>query len=486
VKEILANKIILAENRLTKELVIFKTLHKSPAVYKKTKTSLLPINIAYMVCLIKYFETDDCVFLMLEYCTPGTLWDIVKPLVLQTSQMVVIDDDTPIRNLEDHHGECTPAKPQTSIIKASKSFIQDRKISISTCSDSCDNVPDCDNTNNSDDNSNDSFDDISVVHTNNDSMLVVTNDQIEHFDGYVEHDFDDEKMYTPENILLKNSKKMLDSISKSLSKNDIGAKNVLDKLDSIENRVKLHMKGEISPDDGIPPLQSTPITKTIISPCVTPPVFSSPIHDHTIKTDAVVCPAHPRVLRKLSELLPQCPDPELLNSTMLPDRLIRTWSAEIAQVLSSLHYREILVRDLNPSNVLLDSSGHVKLTYQCEWVSVDTELDQNAVNDHFCAPEVVSVGDLTPAADWWSYGALLHLLYCGHSPSSVLATGVDSSIPLGSFPPGLAEEVKQFISDLLQPAPEQRLGAGSRGSHDVRVHPFFHGWNWEQMSWKRN
>ena len=69
VRNIIANKIILSENVKTGELVIFKTLHKSPAVYRKSKTSLLPINISYMVRLLKYFETDDCVYLMLgEIC----------------------------------------------------------------------------------------------------------------------------------------------------------------------------------------------------------------------------------------------------------------------------------------------------------------------------------------------------------------------------------------------------------------------------------
>ena len=65
VRGVMAGKIILAEEAGTQKLVVFKTLHKAPAVYKKAKTSLLPINIAYMVKLLKYFETDDCVYLML-------------------------------------------------------------------------------------------------------------------------------------------------------------------------------------------------------------------------------------------------------------------------------------------------------------------------------------------------------------------------------------------------------------------------------------
>jgi len=182
--------------------------------------------------------------------------------------------------------------------------------------------------------------------------------------------------------------------------------------------------------------------------------------------------------------LPQCPVEEVADSTLLPDRLIRTWAAELAQVLASLHYREILIKDLHPDNILLDDRGHVKLTYMCQWVSVDTGLARQAVADHYCAPEVVGAGDLTPAADWWSYGAILHLLYTGKPPCSSLPTGVDSSIPL-HFPPSTPGEAAAFISQLLQPAAELRLGAGSCGSNDVRVQPYFQGWDWDKMAWTR-
>ena len=154
----------------------------------------------------------------------------------------------------------------------------------------------------------------------------------------------------------------------------------------------------------------------------------------------------------------------------------------LLKVLASLHYREILIKDLNPKNVLLDQHGHVKLTYQCEWVSVDTGLNSQALEENYCAPEVISAGDLTPAADWWSYGALLHLLYCGTHPASALPTGVDASIPL-HFDKNIPPDAAAFIGELLQPRAEVRLGAGSCGSNDVRLHPFFKAWNWDTMSW---
>eukprot|EP00090_Calanus_glacialis_P046059 TRINITY_DN8859_c0_g1_i2.p1 TRINITY_DN8859_c0_g1~~TRINITY_DN8859_c0_g1_i2.p1 ORF type:complete len:537 (-),score=148.11 TRINITY_DN8859_c0_g1_i2:127-1737(-) len=473
VKNILANKIILAENVQSSQLVIFKTLHKSPAVYKKSKTSLLPINISYMVRLLKYFETDDCVYLMLEYCSSGRMWDIVKPLVMQNEVVgvkFVSEDEEPFERNK------TPVQRQTSIIKPSPSFIRDRKISINACTDLNNPVCDVDLS----DDSNDDFDDISVVQANADSVVVVNNDGIQRYEGY---DQDEEGLnfeVKNKNILVQNSQKMLDHISKTLNKNETGAKKVLDKLDDIENKIKQHLKGDISPDEELAEeaaeSEESPVPLTTTS---TPPAHDIPVTPIS-QTNTRTRPA---VLRKLSEILPQCPDTDLLNSTELPDRLIRTWAAEIAQVLSSLHYREVIIKDLNPTNILLDSTGHVKLTYQCEWVSVDSVISLEAVSGNYCAPEVVSVGDITPAADWWSYGAILHLLYCGTSPSSVIATGVDSSIPL-HFPPGLAEEVQDFIQQLLQVQPVNRLGAGSCGSNDVRLHPYFAEWDWDKMGWK--
>merc|ERR1719233_2875769 len=131
-----------------------------------------------MVRLLKYFETDDCVYLMLEYCSSGTIWDIVKLLVRQkeVSSFVKQEEFSSAHDLTDKdepfERSKTPVKKQTSIIKPSESFIRDRKISINACNVS--NTQVCD------------FDDISIVQANNDSVVVVNNDGIEHFEGYDE------------------------------------------------------------------------------------------------------------------------------------------------------------------------------------------------------------------------------------------------------------------------------------------------------------
>ena len=330
VKNILAGKLILAEHVKTCDLVIFKTLHKSPAVYRKSKTSLLPINIKYMVRLLKYFETDDCVHLMLEHCSTGVLWDVVQPLICQTSRN--INETTSINTSETRVK--SPVQRQTSIIKPSESFIQERKISINlTKSDSrlsCDDASDND-------------DDLMIVHkTNPDSVVVVNSNKIEHFQNINDNDPEDSGLRLKcDSKIVENSQSMLKEISKKIDQNDSGVKNVIDKLENIESKIKHQLSG-----DGDAELTSS-------------------IKEFQPKKRTEQ--GRPRVLRKLSEILPQCSsflDEITVEMTELPDKLIRTWAAQLVTVLSSLHYREVIIRDLNPSNLLLDSNGHVKLTYQ--------------------------------------------------------------------------------------------------------------------------
>jgi len=458
---VMAGKIIIAEEAETQKLVVFKTLHKAPAVYKKAKTSLLPINIAFMVKLLKYFETDDCVYLMLEYCSAGRLWDVVRPLVRQQQETPVatslIDSNPPLK--EEGSGRVTPLKRQTSVLKPSESFIRDRQKSVRLSEGDSDS---------------DSLGELSVVHSGLSGLMVVEGGQIEHFDKVTEED--QPGMLRAQNPVVRSSQAMLETVSRTLSASKEAwteGSSVLDQLDTIEDRIKQHMQGNLAVEEAVSAISSQ-------SPQSPSP---SPTQQSPIPPLTQTPPVRPPVLRTLSELLPQCPIEELQDATLLPDRLIRTWAAELAQVLASLHYREILIKDLNPENVLLDQHGHVKLTYQCEWVSVDTGLNRKALEENYCAPEVISAGDLTPAADWWSYGALLHLFYCGAPPASALPTGVDASIPL-HFPGNVPPDAAAFIGDLLQPTAEVRLGAGSCGSNDVRLHPYFSEWDWDKMSWQ--
>jgi hypothetical protein len=96
----------------------------------------------------------------------------------------------------------------------------------------------------------------------------------------------------------------------------------------------------------------------------------------------------------LYHLIPSFGATDLRTSKVLPMSLLRHWSVQLVKVIFDLHARGIYIQDLNPSNILLSEEGQLTLTYQCEWVSVDKPLEPRALDQLYCAPEVISVCNL--------------------------------------------------------------------------------------------
>eukprot|EP00088_Acartia_fossae_P004612 TRINITY_DN11987_c0_g1_i4.p1 TRINITY_DN11987_c0_g1~~TRINITY_DN11987_c0_g1_i4.p1 ORF type:complete len:645 (-),score=119.06 TRINITY_DN11987_c0_g1_i4:16-1950(-) len=514
--DILDGKVILAQHRETQQKVIFKALQKSSAVYKKSKTSLLPININFMVNLLKYWETEDSVFLMIEYCGAGKLWDLVQPLVYQQLEEpcnTEFDRDTS-RNVESH------------VLKPSQSFILVREKSVphqEECTDSTDDcTTDCD------------LGDMNLVHSHNNSLLVISDQHIQHY-SMDEADFEEEiegkkgdgETHAASQIY-PGIDRTYNSVLERVCQMELSLKSRLSDLhhqpipSSTDNQVEVSCGSSLNQqtssktsasairNENIKTLtsqsdssrtafqssqncdetnnnpESSSTLNNLVSTSSTQIQGSLDDDEDTVFTNdeannkGVNDQEHTtKKLRKLSEMLPQFPDPNLPDTTGLPDRIIRLWAAELVKAITSLHYRDIIIKDLNPDNILLDDSGHLRLSYQCEWVSVERSLSQTAVKGKFIAPEILTPVEVTRSADWWSFGAILLLLYTGKGPSSLIPSGLDGTIPI-SFPCHVASDAVQFVTSLLQANPERRLGGASTGCTDIREHPYFMHFDWDK------
>ncbi|CDQ68056.1 unnamed protein product [Oncorhynchus mykiss] len=165
----------------------------------------------------------------------------------------------------------------------------------------------------------------------------------------------------------------------------------------------------------------------------------------------------------------------------LPEAEVRLLGAQILLALESLHQQGVMCRDLNPKNILLTSIGKVCLTFFGQWSEVQSETNSEAMDQMYCAPEIGGVSKITEACDWWSLGALLFELLTGMPLWQFHPAGVHSHTQL-LIPDQLSTAAASLLTELLQFDAGYRLGSGGGGVSDIKCHPFFNGVSWKALS----
>ncbi|KAJ6661286.1 hypothetical protein lerEdw1_015423 [Lerista edwardsae] len=191
---------------------------------------------------------------------------------------------------------------------------------------------------------------------------------------------------------------------------------------------------------------------------------------------------------------------------------IQLWAAELLLALEGLHQQGVLCQDLNPRNLLLDSTGHICLTYFGQWTEVEPQCCSQALEDLYCAPghyrgradKVFWIGglfcsccpafsfmffslqrwggisEMTEACDWWSFGALLYELLSGTSLSQNHPSGIHPHTQL-YLPERLSQAASSLLSELLVYDPKERLGCGKDGVTRIKSHSFFSTIQWNKL-----
>ncbi|XP_054826533.1 ribosomal protein S6 kinase-like 1 [Eublepharis macularius] len=169
-----------------------------------------------------------------------------------------------------------------------------------------------------------------------------------------------------------------------------------------------------------------------------------------------------------------------LGAWGINENQIQLWAAELLLALEGLHQQGVFCQDLNPRNLLLDTTGHIRLTYFGHWTEVEPQCCSQALEELYCAPEVGGISELTEACDWWSFGALLYELLSGMSLSQNHPSGIYPHTQL-YLPERLSCSASSLLSELLKYDPKQRLGSGEDGVKKIKAHPFFSNIQWNKL-----
>eukprot|EP00094_Tigriopus_californicus_P005251 TCALIF_05062-PA protein Name:"Similar to RPS6KC1 Ribosomal protein S6 kinase delta-1 (Homo sapiens)" AED:0.04 eAED:0.04 QI:0/0/0/1/1/1/2/0/608 len=261
--------------------------------------------------------------------------------------------------------------------------------------------------------------------------------------------------------MLLNSQTLLANIDSKLEGDTSTAERVIARLDKLESTIYTHMEGRTFTPNS--PFR----TRKLTTPLNIRPISRNSNDLGSSDSEPLMSPESPyRSLPLFRTYNFRGP---------LPIHIIRLWASQLCQVLMSLHARGILVKDLNPRNLLLASNGDLCLTYQCEWVSIDRSIDVMAQQCWYTAPEVQDIQPLGPACDWWSVGVILYEITSGQYFVESYPCGLRLQPPV-EFSVSIDPQLVDLITGLLQRDPSQRFSR-----EDIQKHPFFAEIHWRMV-----
>ena len=193
----------------------------------------------------------------------------------------------------------------------------------------------------------------------------------------------------------------------------------------------------------------------------------------------------------------------LIKKDILTEDEARFYIAELILSIESIHKLDCIHRDIKPDNILIDKTGHIKLSdFGLAKISEklfeqnNIKYSNDNVNKHernyscvgtayYVAPEVLTKSGYGPEIDWWSVGVIFFEMLAGYAPFCSKETSevchkilnwekylkIPSKIKI-------SPEAEDLISKLIN-HPDIRLGIN--GVEEIKSHPFFKGIDWENI-----
>jgi len=169
----------------------------------------------------------------------------------------------------------------------------------------------------------------------------------------------------------------------------------------------------------------------------------------------------------------------------------RFYAAEILLGLEHIHSKNIVYRDMKLENVLLDESGHCRISDLGLAVQMSDKVRGYAGTPGYTAPEIIKNNQYGLMADFFSYGVMVYRFLSGKKPfakkldrkereqgrknrrsrgKSMLDKNVVEMEP--EYPSKyFSDKSKDFLKKLMRKDPDMRIGNG--GIEEIKRHPWF-------------
>lgn len=156
--------------------------------------------------------------------------------------------------------------------------------------------------------------------------------------------------------------------------------------------------------------------------------------------------------------------------------------------LEYIHQEQVLHRDIKPENLVLDQKGYVHITD----FGIAKRYQPNNARDTsgtigYMAPEVLNNENHGYSSDYYAVGIIAYEFLFGHRPYLAkskrelkeLILTRQAQVDIEELPNGWSSEAADFINQLIQRKPKNRLGINS--IDDIKAHPWFYNYEWDKL-----
>jgi eukaryotic-like serine/threonine-protein kinase len=156
----------------------------------------------------------------------------------------------------------------------------------------------------------------------------------------------------------------------------------------------------------------------------------------------------------------------ILNETTgcLTEAVVVNWAIELCDVLSYLHnYKPeaIIFRDMKPSNIMLDTHGHILLVDFGIAKTFQTGQKGTMIGTEGYSPPEQYKGEATPLADIYALGATMHHLLTQRDPRLEPPFSFSERM-IRSINPAVSQEIEAVIYTALQYNPAERFQSAEK------------------------